>query len=140
MRLRRIAVATILALLAFMPACKSSDLPPNPTSLIVGTRDRLNPFRMTMTTDPQWPKANGSFILKVHVVDAAGEPATGVNLKGSLSMNGMSQTTEVTFDERGNGDYEAPVTLEMPGVWDASLTASKGDKIKQLRLIVEVGN
>ncbi len=143
MRLHPAATLSLLAtlmLLAAAPACKSSNLPPSPSSLITGTRDRLNPFRMNLTTDPQWPKANGGFTLKVHIMDAASQPATGVSLKGSLTMNGMSQSHEVTFDERGNGDYEGQVTVEMPGVWDVDLTASQGDKIKQLRLNVEVGS
>lgn len=143
MRLRPAATLSLLAaslLMTAAPACKSNEMPPNPSSLITGTRDRLNPFRMNLTTDPQWPKANGSFTLKVHVIDAAGQPATGISLKGSLSMNGMSQSHDVSFDDRGNGDYEGQVTLEMPGVWDVDLTASQGDKIKQLRLNVEVGS
>lgn len=138
--MRTIVLAAMLALMASAAGCKSNDLPPSPSSLITGTRDRLDPFRMTMTTDPQWPKANGGFTIKVHVIDAAGAPATGLSVHGSLTMNGMSQGAEVAFDERGNGDYEGQATLEMPGIWDLDLTASQGDKIKKLRLNVEVGN
>jgi hypothetical protein len=139
MRFRILAVATV-ALIVICTGCKSSDLPPSPSSLITGTRDRLNPFRMTLTTDPQWPKASGPIMLKVHVIDAAGQPADGVTLKADVTMNGMEHGAHAVLDGRGNGDYEGEVTLEMPGNWEVALTASQGDKTKQLRLYIDVGS
>ena len=140
MRSRLFLAAAIALFMITCAGCKSSDLPPSPASLINGTRDRLNPFRMTLSTDPTNPRA-GSVLLKVHVIDAANQPAEGVTLKADVSMAGMgSGAQHLTLDGRGNGDYEGQVTLEMPGAWDVDLTATKDDKSKQLRLIVDVGN
>jgi len=140
MRLRPLVFAAIAAI-ALFAGCKSSDLPPSPVSLINGTRDRLNPFRMTLTTDPTWPKASGPILLKVHIIDAAGQPAEGVELKADVSMSGGANgAQQVRFDERGKGDYEAQVTLESPGNWDVDLSAKQGERNKQLRLNIEVGN
>jgi hypothetical protein len=140
MRSRLLLAAAIALFIVTCAGCKSSDLPPSPSSLINGTRDRLNPFRMTLTTDPTAPRA-GSVTLKVHVIDAANQPAEGVTLKADVSMAGMDHGAQhLTLDGRGNGDYEGQVTLEMPGAWDVDLTATKDDKSKQLRQIVDVGN
>jgi len=64
-----------------------------------------------------------------------------VTLKADVSMAGMDHGAQhLTLDGRRNGDYEGQVTLEMPGSWDVDLTATKDDKSKQLRQIVDVGN
>jgi hypothetical protein len=140
MRLRTLAAVFTALLLLASAGCKSSDLPPSPSSLINGTRDRLNPFRMTLTTDPAYPHP-GPVGIKVHVIDAANQPADGVTLKADISMAGMDHGAQhLTLDGRGNGDYDGQVTLEMAGSWDVDLTASKDDKSKQLRLMIDVGN
>ncbi|MDR3740772.1 MAG: FixH family protein [Terracidiphilus sp.] len=142
MRLRTLGVtaAAILLVLA-CSACKSSDLPPSPASLINGTRDRLNPFRMTLSTDPTSPRASGPITLKVHVIDAANQPADGVTLKADVSMAGMSSGDQhLTLDGHGNGDYDGRVNLDMAGSWDVNLTASRDGKSQQLKLFLDVGN
>ena len=72
--------------------------------------------------------------------DSAGrnQPAEGVELKADISMPGMAH--HASFDDRGKGDYEAQVTLEMAGMWDVDLNASKDGRTKQQRLNIEVGN
>ncbi len=145
MQLRPMAFAAltlaVLATLAPAVGCKSGELPPSPVSLINGTRNRVNPFRMTLTTDPTWPKASGPILLKVHIIDGAGEPAEGVELKADVSMSGGANgAMQVRFDDRGKGDYEAQVTLEAPGNWDVDLSAKQGERNKQQRLNIEVGN
>lgn len=141
MRIRTLAViaAAILLVLA-CSACKSSDLPPSPASLINGTRDRLNPFRMTLTTDPASPRS-GPITIKVHVIDSANQPADGVTLKADVSMNGMgSGDQHLTLDGHGNGDYDGRANLDMAGSWDVNLTASRDGKTQQLKLYIDVGN
>lgn len=141
MRLQTFALFAVAALLLASAGCKSSDLPPSPTSLINGTRDRLNPFRFTLTTDPTYAKASGPIQIKVHVIDAANQPADGVTLKADISMSGMDHGAQhIVLDGRGNGDYDGQVNLEMPGSWDVDLTATKDDKTRQQRLLIDVGN
>lgn len=140
MRLRILAIAAVGVLILACAGCKSSELPPNPTALINGTRDRLTPFRFTLTTDPAWPHASGPILLKVHVIDGAGQPADGVTVKADVSMSGMEHGAHVDLDGRGNGDYDGQINLEMAGSWDVDLTATKDDKSRQQRMNIVVGN
>jgi hypothetical protein len=142
MRLRTIAIAAVGALTLALTGCKSESLlPPSPTSMINHARDQLTPFRLTLTTDPASPKYNGPILLKVHVIDAANQPADGVTLQADVSMSGMQQGAQhLTLSGRGNGDYEGQMNLEMAGSWDVDLTATKDDKSRQQKLSIEVGS
>lgn len=142
---RTIAAAALLSVVLLSLAssgCKSSDvvLPPSPASLINGTRDKLNPFRCTLTTDPASPSYNNAILIKVHVIDATNQPADGVSVQADISMGGMDHGAQhVTLDGKGGGDYEGEVNLEMAGSWDVDLTASRDGKSEQQRLSIEVG-
>lgn len=138
MRLQILATAAVAALLSITGGCKSSDLPPRPAALINGTRDRVNPFRFTLTTDPTYAKASGPTEIKVHVIDGTDQPADGLTLKADISMGGTSHQVELIG--RGSGDYDATVTLEMPGAWAMELTATKDEKTRQQRFYIDVGN
>jgi hypothetical protein len=137
MRLSALAVALLMLTCV---GCKSSDLPPSPASLINGTRDRLNPYRMTLATDPSYPHASGPIQLKVHVIDAANQPADGLTLNAEVSMAGMNGSHQLTLDGRGNGDYDGQLNVDMAGSWDVNLTASKDGKSGRQKLMMDVGN
>jgi hypothetical protein len=145
MRLPSLAALSLLtvALLTMVSSgCKSEEaaLPPSPSTLINGTRDRLNPFRFTLTTDPATPNFNGPITIKVHVIDATSQPADGVTVQADVSMSGMDQGAQhLTLDGKGGGDYEGNVKLEMAGSWDVDLTATRDDKSGKQRLSMEVG-
>jgi YtkA-like protein len=137
-----LALFTVILLTLISAGCKSEEaaLPPSPTTLINGTRDRLNPFRFTLTTDPASPNFNGPITIKVHVIDAANQPADGVTVQADLSMSGMGQGAQhLTLDGKGGGDYEGDVKLEMAGSWDVDLTAARDDRNGHQRLSIEVG-
>ena len=140
MRLRTLFIAATAVLILACAGCKSSEMPPNPASLINGTRYRLTPFRFTLTTDPTSPHASGPIVLKVHVIDGAGQPVDGVTVKADVTMTGMEHGAHVSLDDRGNGNYDGQVNLEMAGSWDVDLTATKGDKSRQQKLSIEVNN
>ena len=76
---------------AFQVQARAVTPPLNPAAIINSTRDQLTPFRFTLTTDPASPSFNSPFVLKVHVIDAADQPADGVELKADVSMSGMDQ-------------------------------------------------
>ncbi|MGC2208608.1 MAG: FixH family protein [Candidatus Korobacteraceae bacterium] len=140
--LTTLALFAVALLTLVSSGCKSEEaaLPPSPTTLINGTRDRLNPFRFTLATDPASPNFNGPITVKVHVIDATGQPADGVTVQADVSMSGMDQGAQhLTLDGKGGGDYEADVKLEMGGSWDVDLTATQGDKSGKQRLSIEVG-
>jgi hypothetical protein len=141
MRLCKISIAVIATLTLAGTGCKSeSALPPSPTSIINNTRDRLTPFRFTLATDPTAPNYNSPILLKVHVIDGAGQPADGVTLNADVSMSGMEHGAQhLTLSGKGGGDYEGQVNLEMAGSWDVNLTATQGEKSRQQKLSIEVG-
>jgi hypothetical protein len=143
MRFRLLAIAAIAALLYFAFQYKPAPITPplNPTAIIQGTRNQLTPFRFTLATDPASPSFNSPFVLKVHVIDAADQPADGIELKADVSMSGMDQGSQhLLLNGRGNGDYEGQVNLEMAGIWDVDLTATKDGKSRQQKLSIQVGS
>lgn len=143
MRFRLIAIAAIAALLYFAVKYKPEPIAPplNPVAIIQGTRDRLTPFRFTLATDPPSPNFNAPIWLKVHVIDAADQPADGVEIKADVSMSGMDQNAQhLVLSGRGNGDYDGQMNLEMAGSWDVDLTATKDGKSRKQKLSIEVGS
>jgi hypothetical protein len=141
MRIQFLAVASVAALALALTGCKSeSALPPSPTSIINKTRDQLTPFRFTLATDPTSPNFNGPILLKVHVIDAANQPADGVTLKADITMSAMDHGAQhLTMSGKGDGDYESQVNLEMAGSWDVDLTATRDGKSRQQKFSIEVG-
>ncbi len=144
MRFRILAIAAVVAALVYFGLKykpEPSAMPPNPATIINSTRDRLTPFRFTLATDPAPPNFNAPILLKVHVIDAADQPADGVELKADVSMSGMDQGAQhIVLSGRGNGDYEGRVNLDMAGSWDVDLTANKDGKSRQQKLSIEVGS
>ena len=148
MRLRTLAISTVAALTLAIAGCKSSSapasgpsvMPPNPTTIINNAREQLTPFRFTLATEPTAPRYTGPIMLKVHVIDAANQPADGVTLKADVSMSGMDQGAQhLTLSGKGGGDYEGAMNLEMAGSWDVDLTATRDGKTRQQKLSIEVG-
>jgi len=144
MRFRLIAFAVVAALAYFAYTKYKGNLvvtgPPDPTAIITSTRDRLTPFRFTLATEPTSPSYNGPILLKVHVIDAADKPADGVTLKADISMGGMDHGAQhLTLNDKGDGDYESQMNLEMAGSWDVDLTATKDGKSRQQKFSIEVG-
>lgn len=143
MRFRIIAIAVVAALIYFAVKYKPepSVVPPNPTMIIQNTREQLTPFRFTLATDPASPSFNAPILLKVHVIDAADQPADGVELKADVSMSGMDQGAQhLVLRGKGNGDYESRMNLEMAGSWDVDLTATRDGKSRQQKLSIEIGS
>jgi hypothetical protein len=140
--LLNVALLSVILLTLASPGCKTDTvLPPSPTALINNTRDRLTPFRFTLTTDPSTPSFNSPIVLKVHVIDAANQPADGVTLQADVSMGGMDQGAQhLTLSGGSDGDYQGEMKLDMAGSWDVVLTATKDGKSRQQRLSIEVGS
>jgi len=142
MRLRLLSAALVAPLVLGLAGCSKDDavMPPGPASIINRTRDRLNPFRFTLTTDPASPSASGYFTVRVHVIDAEGNPAEGVNVQGDISVGGLGENGQhIEFSDRGAGDYEAELDLNMPGSWTLNVTAERDGKQKEERFYIDVG-
>ena len=141
MRVHTLTIAAVAVLTVACTGCKSEPaLPPNPTTIINNVRDQLTPFRFTLATDPASPSYNAPILLKVHVIDAADQPADGATVNADVSMSGMDHGAQhLTLSGKGSGDYEGQVNLEMAGSWDVDLTATRDGKSRQQKLSIEVG-
>lgn len=139
MRLRIVALAAVAAL-AYFAVQHRSELPalPDFTVLIVSLR---NPqFRFTLGTEPEAPSCDAPITLKVHVIDAAGNPADGLTIEADAAMNGMEHgARRVTLHGKGHGNYEGKIELEIVGCWELDLTTIKGFTAARQRLSIEVG-
>jgi hypothetical protein len=141
MRLRILAIAIVAALAYFAIERKTAlPAPPDSTAFITGLRDQVSPFSFTLITDPDPPSSDLPIVLRVHVTDAAGQPANGLTVEASVSMSGTDRGVQHTIlHDKGNGVYEGRVNLELAGTWDVDLTATKDDKRGRQRLTIEVG-
>jgi len=81
------------------------------------------------TVDPDPPTA-GQTTLTITVTDAAGAPVTGatVVVDPQMPSHGHGSTETPVVSEVGDGVYTAfPVTFQMPGPWEVTITATRGD-------------
>ena len=141
MRLRIVAVAAV-AVLAFYAVRHKAELPapPDPTALILSMRNQVQPFRFSLGTEPEQPHCDAPLTLRVHVVDAAGQPVDGLKIEANVLMIGTDHgSQQLTLHSKGRGNYEGRVTLEMAGSWDVDLIGTKDGKRVRERLSIEVG-
>ena len=108
MRVSVFTLAAVAVLTLSFAGCKSEPTrPPNPVTVIDNVRDQLTPFRFTLATDPASPNYNAPILLKVHIIDAANQPADGVTVKVDVSMSGMDHGAQhLTLSGKGSGDKD----------------------------------
>ncbi|MGA3126800.1 MAG: FixH family protein [Candidatus Korobacteraceae bacterium] len=140
MRLRILAIAAVAVLTYFVMEHKLGlPAPPAPAALIMSLRNQLSPFRFTLATDPEPPECDGPTILKIHAIDAAGKPASGLIIEADVYMSNIDHPAQhVTLRANGAGNYEGRVELEVAGSWNVDLTARKDGKMDRQRLSIEV--
>ncbi len=143
MRLRILAIATVAALAYFAVQNKSTlSALPDTAALIRNIRGQSSPFRFTLSTDPEPPSYDSPIVLRVHVTDAAGQPADGLAVEATFSMSGTDHGAQhMILHGKGNGVYESKVKADTPGSWNVDLTAAKrdGSSATSERLNLEVG-
>jgi nitrogen fixation protein FixH len=95
-----------------------------PAGAALGTEQAAGPFQVTLSTDPDTPKAgNTKFEAKV---TKGGQPVKDATVNLSLSMPSMSMMgPEVTLKPAGD-EYEGAANLSMGGEWEAKVTVSAG--------------
>lgn len=142
MRARILVAAVVvvaLALFAYQHR-EALSLTPDPTALIIGLRNQVQPFRYTLTTEPGDPSCDRPFLLMVHAADSAGQPIDGLKLEADITMTGTDHgVQEVKFKSKGHGDYQAKVSLEVTGSWDVNIEGEKDGRHARQKLTVDVG-
>lgn len=140
MRLRILASAAVAALTYFAIEYRA-ELPalPDPTALIINMRNQVTPFRFTLDTDPESPSCDAPIMLKVHVIDTAGQPADGLLVEADAAMSGMDHRAQhLSLHGKGHGNYEGRVGLETAGSWNVDLSTTKDLMRSWQRFIIEV--
>jgi len=136
----RILVIVVVALALFAYQQRDGFSSPDPTALIIGLRNQVQPFRYTLTTEPNDPSCDRPTILVVHAVDSAGQPIDGLTLEADISMAGSNHgVQEVKLKAKGHGNYEGKVSLEQAGSWDVDLAGEKDGRRARQKLTVDIG-
>ena len=100
-----------------------------------------------LSTDPTSPR-KGANTVRVKLTGADGNPVTGAQTTITFFMPAMpamgmaAVRTVTTLAEKGNGLYEAPITLETGGTWQVTVTVQRNGQTvasKQLSLAVTGG-
>jgi nitrogen fixation protein FixH len=92
----------------------------------------------TLTPDPP---TTGQNAMSVTVKDAAGAPVAGcaVTVDPQMPMMGHGSSETAVVTDNGDGTYAAtPVTLQMPGEWVITVTATKGEATGSATVTVTV--
>ena len=99
------------------------------------------------STEPQTPR-KGTNLYRVKLSTANGSPITGAQVSVRSYMAGMPEMGMPAMNvvtplvEKGDGLYEAQVTLESGGIWKVTITAIKNGTVlatKQLSLQAQGG-
>lgn len=90
--------------------------------------------KLDFSTEPSTVQ-KGSNTVRVKLTGAAGKPITGADVTVTFfmaampSMNMPAMKTTVTASEKGNGMYEGKGDLGSGGIWQVTISASKGGNV-----------
>jgi RND family efflux transporter MFP subunit len=105
--------------------------PPAPTTAeSKSSSTAQSTVQINFSTEPETPR-KGANIYRVKLSSADGSPLTGAQVSVRSYMAGMPEMGMAAMNvitplaEKGNGVYEAQVTLESGGTWKVTVTALK---------------
>jgi hypothetical protein len=97
------------------------------------------PGKITLVVRPDPPLNNKPVQLQVKLTDASGKPISGAQVKASLVMPLMDMgKNEISFTDKGDGNYEGTGKFTMVGPWNVIVTASAGGKTGEQRFDLAV--
>jgi hypothetical protein len=135
----RISLVVVLAAvgLTFALGCnKKAAVPeaqqpaqPSPSATASAMNEAGSPWKMDLKLSPEKPSMNEPMSFLVHIVDEGGQPVSGANVDGALTMKLMDMgVVHVKFAAKGNGEYEGSLkSLDMSGPWTIAVDASAGE-------------
>lgn len=131
-------------LLLALAACKTTPTPaPKATGegeAHAAAKATQMPLQASLQTDPESPRMDKPFTLRLKLVNQGGAAVSGAKLSGEITMKDMDHgKTPVTFQDKGNGLYEGTASLPMAGEWELKVHAEQGStKVDQV-LPLKVG-
>jgi nitrogen fixation protein FixH len=96
--------------------------------------DTAGSLHIEAQVDPAPPRI-GRNALHLQVTDAAGDPVEGarVKVRPFMPIHGHGSTETPVVTDHGGGAYTAePLTLQMPGAWEVTISAAKGGENGEL--------
>lgn len=138
MRFRTLAVAAVavLACLAYEHRSELTTL--HPSAAIMDFNKPA--LRFTLHSLPDPPLRRRVTTLKVHAVDADGNPADGLSIEiyaANREEGEGRRTCHTSLVSKGHGNYIGEISFEEPGVWNIDVTATK-DNQNQVRQRMEI--
>ncbi len=119
-------LALLLTVLLLLAACRQQPATKPETPAATAN------WKMSLTTDPDPPLNEKPTVFRLKLIDEAGKPVSGAQVKASLQMLTMDMgKNEVTFGDKGDGNYEATGKFTMSGPWNVLVTATQGGKTAQ---------
>ncbi len=116
--MRRLAYLLPLVLI-FALACQKQQ----PTT----AKSRPSTMNVQLTTDPTPPVEDQDTTFKLTLTDGSGKPVPGAKVTAALKMQTMDMgKNEVTFADKGAGNYEGKGMFTMAGPWDVEVWADLG--------------
>ncbi len=124
-----LALISIISLIACSP---NKPAPPKP-------KEGKFPWTVSLKTDPAKPQMNKPVNFQLTLLDQAGKPVNGAEVRGALVMPLMDMgKNEFSFADKGQGLYQGSGKVDMAGPWDLVVTAKakavEGQKTFSLRV------
>lgn len=138
MRFRTLAVAAIAVLACLAYEHRSELAALHPTAAIAELNKPA--LRFTLRSLPDLPIRNRVTTLKVHAVDANGDPADGLTIEiyaANREEGGERRTCQTSLHAKGHGNYVGEISFEEAGTWDIDVAATKDD-LNQVRQRMEI--
>jgi hypothetical protein len=101
-----------------------TDQPPHKAASV----ELTNGWKLSLKVVPDQPRMVHAAIFTLHISDRGGKPVENAEVMGTLNMTLMDMgKTELKFDPKGHGDYEATVkSFDMSGPWEIAFDAAEG--------------
>ncbi len=113
--------------LVFVLACQKQQ-----TTTAQPQQTQPSSFKMSLTTDPVPPVEEQDTTFKLTLTDSSGQPVPGARVTAALKMRTMDMgKNEVTFADKGSGNYEGKGKFTMAGPWDVVVSANQAGSADQ---------
>jgi RND family efflux transporter MFP subunit len=109
----------------------SQNFAPSTMTPAASTADSSEKILINFKSDPS-PLRTGGNKLVVTLTQAAGKPASGLQVKAALFMPAMPQMgmaamhADATFTDQGGGRYVGHIDVPMGGTWQMTVSAMRG--------------
>lgn len=136
LRLRRVVLLTAVIAGLALAGCGSNAAP---SDVPEGVSTRAAADRVTLSVEPNPPRANEDARLEASVVDANGRAVEGATVKIAAQHTGMAMgSLSADATEGDRGQYTATVKPSMAGTWKVTVTVEAGGAVRNVDFDLDV--